>query len=403
MRYAEAAPALLDTKGVMKETNWRGDLARATLLYLATRAGLLLYVWLTSQHFAPITPGLDRAFFPDNLLLTGLFQWDAFQYRQLIEHGYYHSDGFEVTSPYFPGFPLAALIVGKLVGSPLWGGIVVNHLASIGGAFLIARLARLLKLGEQGHDSEAIARETTLFWMASPLSFFFCIFQSEALFAFASVLSLWAVAVGAWPLVAVAGILTTGTRNAGVIVVLAAAILAWERRKEVTVGVRGWVCIGLMPLGLLGLIVYQHYTLGDGFAWVHAQIVWNRYLTWPWRTIADDWKGLPSLSRATINLDGMYKFQEVLALSLLAPLFFLRKRLNLPWALLALGMLEWVLPLTSHILSSAARYQAGNLYFALAIPALIATRPALRGLTWMFFGMVMAWYASTWPYGFWAT
>lgn len=387
----------------MKESTWRGDVVRATLFYLATRAGLLLYVWLTSQHFAPITPGLDRAFFPDNLLLTGLFQWDAFQYRQLIEHGYYQGAGYDLTSPYFPGFPLAAIVVGKLVGSPLWGGIAANHLSSIGGAFLITRLARRLGVGEQGADKEAIARETTLFWMASPLSFFFCVFQSEAVFAFASVLALWAVVSGLWPLVAVAGILVTSTRNAGIIVALAAALLAWERRSEVRVGALGWTCIAAMPLGLLGLIVYQHYVLGDGLAWVHSQILWNRFLSWPWTTIADDWKGLPSLSRATINLDGMYKVQELMALSLLAPLFLFRKRLNLPWALLVLGVLEWVLPLTSHMLASSARYQAGNLYFALAIPALIATRPALRGLTWMFFGMVMAWFAATWPYGFWST
>jgi hypothetical protein len=41
---------------------------------------------------------------------------------------------------------------------------------------------------------------------------------------------------------------------------------------------------------------------------------------------------------------------------------------------------------------SCARYQAGNIYFALAIPALLANRPLLRGLCWMLFGLVLAFY-----------
>ena len=64
---------------------------------------------------------------------------------------------------------------------------------------------------------------------------------------------------------------------------------------------------------------------------------------------------------------------------------------------------EWLLPVASHSLISFARYQAGNLYFALAIPALLQPRPLLRGLSWMLFGMVLAWYASTYPFGNWAS
>jgi hypothetical protein len=92
-----------------------------------------------------------------------------------------------------------------------------------------------------------------------------------------------------------------------------------------------------------------------------------------------------------------------MALALPAPLFLLRKRFHLPWALWFLGFCEWLLPLLSHGLPSAARFQSGNLYFALAIPALLSQYPTLRGLCWMLFGMVMAWYASTFPFGNWAS
>jgi len=380
------------------------DLARALCLYLATRSALALFVWLTGQHYVCHGPRcLDRAFFPDNMLLNALFQWDAYQYARFAESGYYVGTDFDTTVPYFPAFPLAARYVGKLFGSWLWGGIVVNHLASIAGSFLATRLCRRLAIGESVATQELVARETTLFWLASPLSFFFAVYLSESLFAFASTLVIWSVVTGRWPLVLVGGIVATASRNAGLIVVLAAAILAFERRREIKVGVLGWTAIALMPLGLVGMMLYQHYALNDAFAWVDAQRRWNRFLTTPWRTIRDEWQGWPGLVLAARNVDQMYRAQELLALAVTAPLFFVRKRLNLPWALLVLGVLEWVLPLCSHSLISAARYQAGNLYFALAIPALLAPRPTLRGLCWMLFGMVMAWYASTYAFGNWAS
>ncbi|HKU42115.1 MAG TPA: hypothetical protein VJR89_28345 [Polyangiales bacterium] len=378
------------------------DLARAVAFYVVTRLAFAVFVWLTGQHFDCGRAGcLNRGFFPNNFLLNGLFQWDAQQYRQVIEKGYYLGVGFDTTAPFFPMFPLLAWAVGKLIGSALWGGILLNNLCSIAAGFGITRLCRRLGVGEQGGPREAIARETTLFWMASPLTWFFSVFQSEAVFGALSVGVLWGVVAGLpwWTLVC--GVLITATRNSGIVVVACAFLLAFERRRELRVTWFTWLGLALAPLGLAGFILYQYVKLGDGFAWVATQIRWNRFLTTPWRTISDEWVGWPPVSRHDVA--PMYRTQELLALALMLPLFLLRRRLNIPWALLALGIVEWLLPLMSHQLFSAARYQAGNIYFALAIPALLANRPLVRGLCWMFFGMVLAWYLSTYPHGVWST
>ena len=370
-------------------------------MYLATRLALALFVWLTGQHYDCGRAGcLNRGFFPQNFLINGLFQWDALQYWLVIERGYYLGDGFDTTAPFFPGFPLLAWSLGKLVGSPLLAGIVLNHACSIAAAFGIARLCRRLGVGEAA-GRDAVAREATLFWLASPLTLFFCVFQSEALFGALSVGLFWSVATGAfWPML-LCGVLITATRNSGIVVVACAALLAFEQRRELRVSPKTWAALALAPLGLVGFVIYQHYALGDAFAWVMAQLRWNRFLTTPWRTIGDEWMGWPPVSRRDVA--PMYRMQELLALALLAPLFFLRGKLNIPRAIWLLGVIEWILPLLSHQLFSAARYQAANLYFALAIPALLGNRPLLRGLCWMLFGMVLAWYLSTYPHGVWAT
>jgi hypothetical protein len=399
-RLAERARALVAL--VAKGDSRRADLARAVAVYLATRLGLGVFVWLTGQHFTCHGHRCtDRGLFPHNLLLNGLFQWDAYHYARLATDGYYYGDGFDTTVPYFPGFPAAAWLVGKLVGSPLAGGILVNHLASIAAAYLVARLVRRLEVRDPDGDPGATAREATLFWLASPLAIFSCVFLSEALFGLESVALFWAVAAGNWPLALLAGIGATATRSAGVLVVAAAAVLAWERRRTVEVGWLGAVSLALAPVGLCAFILHQHVALGDGFAWVAVQRRWGRYLVSPLRTLADDWIGFPTL--AGRNVDAMYRTQEVLALALTAPLLFLRRRFRIPWGLWLLGAGQWLLALSNHSLISSARYQAANLYFALAIPSLIASRPLLRGLVWMFFGMVLAWYAATYPFGNWAS
>jgi hypothetical protein len=364
-----------------------------------------VFVWLTGQHY--YCHGLrctDRGFFPQNFLLNGLFQWDAFQYAQVATRGYYLGEHFDTTAPFFPGFPVAAWLAGWLVGGPLAGGIVVNHLASIGAAFFIARLVRRLAVRDfslGAGDVAATAREATLFWLASPLAIFSCVFLSESLFGFESVLLLWAVVSGRWPIALAAGIAATATRSAGVVVVACAAVLAWERRREVEVGTLGICALALAPVGLIAFVLHEHQALGDGFAWVAAEARWGRGLVPPWRTLVDGWHGLPGLWIR--NPDQMYATQELLALALTAPLLLLRRRLGLPRGIWLLGVAEWLLPLCSHSLISAARYQAANVYFALAIPALLQARPLARGVAWMLFGMVLAWYASTYPFGNWAS
>jgi hypothetical protein len=388
---------------LLSQETRRADFARTLVLYVVTRFALMLFVWLTGHHYDCGRAGcLDRGFQPDNFVLNGLFQWDALHYYQVIRIGYFIGDNINTTAPFFPGFPVLAWLTGRLFRSSLAGGIVLNHACTIGAAFGITRLCRRLSIGEGGADARAaVARETTLFWMASPLTLFFCVFQSEALFAFLSVVVIYGVVTGRYALVFVAGLLITCTRNSGIVVIACAALLAFERRRELPVRPAAIAALALAPLGLAAFMGYEQLVLGDPLAWVHAQVRWDRYLTTPWRTIADSWFGFPSMRERSVK--AMYPAQELLALAVTLPAFFLWRRLHIPIAILVLGVIEWLLPLLSHALFSAARYQAGNLYFALAIPALIANRPMLRGVCWMLFGLVLAWYLSTYPFGVWAT
>lgn len=188
---------------------------------------------------------------------------------------------------------------------------------------------------------------------------------------------------------------------AGLVVSACALVLAWERRRRVPVGWRDWLCVAATPLGLLLVIAYQSVVVGDGFAWVHAQRAWNRHLVFPWQTLYNDWRGFPAVGGR--DVEAMYRVQEALALTVVLPFFFVRQGLGIPWAIWFLGLAEWLIPLCSHSLISASRFQAGNVYLALAIPAFLVSRPLLRALAWLLFGMVLAFYATMYPVGNWTS
>jgi hypothetical protein len=203
--------------------------------------------------------------------------------------------------------------------------------------------------------------------------------------------------------VAVAGALATYTRNAGILVVVSGALLAWERRAAAPPGWKAYAAAAAGLAGFAAFLIEQKLAFDNMFEWVDAQQRWGRRLVFPWETLRDDWLGLPGLDPRRRDVDRMYRTQELLALGALLPLLFLRRRLGLPWAIWALGAAQWLLPLCSHSLISSARYQASNVYFALAIPILLVRYPLLRGLLWWAFGITLAWYASTYPFGVWAT
>lgn len=379
---------------------WLRELGQSALVFVFSRAVLALFVWLCGQHHRCIgTRCTDRSFFPDNMLLNGLFQWDALQYRALAERGYVAGQGFETTAPFFPGFPWTARVIGAPFGSALVGGILANWIAAVVGAVVVARLARHLLPAEV----EA-PRQASLLWTLGPLSFFFSVFLSESLFGCATAFVFWAAVTRRPVTFAIAGVAACLTRNSGVLVVGAGALMVWELHGQRSAISWRWVWALVLPLaGFAAFLVVQHRAFGDPFEWVAAQRRWNRYLVWPTTTFRDDWIGFPRLDPRHRNVDAMYRTQEVLAAALTLPLLFVRRRSGLPRALHLLGVATWLLPFLSHSLISYARYQAGNVYSVLALSWLLSKYPAVRPAIWWCCGLVMAWYASTFPFGVWAS
>lgn len=378
---------------------WGSLFARAALVFLTTRTALGVFVWLTGQHFRCVGPRCtDRGFFPGNFLLNGLFQWDALQYSMLASSGYVRGEGFETTAPFFPGFPVAARALGSLLGSSLWAGIALNWIFAVVGAVFAARLA------ERILDDPAAGRTASLVWLLGPLSFFFNVFLSESLFSALTCIALWAALSGMPMVFALSGFAAAATRNAGIVVIACGALLVWETHGWKTLrSVRWLAAVACALSGFVVVLWTQAVAFGNPWEWVDAQRRWGRRLVLPWVTLRNDWIGFPVLDPNRRNVDAMYRAQEVLAACLTLPLLAVFKRTRIPLSLAALGAALWLLPLLSNSLISFARYQSANVYLVLALAWMMSRSPAVRAVTWWAFGLVVAWYASTFPHGVWAS
>jgi hypothetical protein len=269
---------------------WGPSLRAALLVFLPVRAGLfvlgLLGVGLLPAREAVDVPGWPA---PEpsaawHAVVTSWERQDALWFLRIADSGYSTDDG---SAAFFPLFPLLVRGVGTLLGgSWLLAAYLVSGLALVAGLAVLHRLT-LLELG-----SELLARRTLLYLGVFPSAIFLFAPYSESLFLALSVGCLYAARRSAWLSAAALGALASGTRSAGVLLVLPLAV-------EAVLQHRG---SGRRPLALLGrlaaaagagagaaaYLLWWQIAHGDGLRPLEVQrSAWQREPARPWQTLVD--------------------------------------------------------------------------------------------------------------------
>ena len=215
-----------------------------------------------------------------------LCRWDC---------GWFHNaaDGYDQGIPqnrqgrgdwaFFPLYPMAAGLLSKLanISWPLAG-------------FLLSNLFGLLAAGLSRPLFGDNARAYWLFafgLLLGPFSLFFSLAYSESLFILLTLVGMVALRRGAYPQAGVAGALLSATRVTGVLFGLAVAVQAltdrlrrersWRSALSTLTDQRVLLAFVLAPLGLITYAVFLRLYMGDGLAFMHTQIAWNRELDNP--------------------------------------------------------------------------------------------------------------------------
>ena len=206
-------------------------------------------------------------------------RWDSVFYLRIAEHGY---DAAHASSAaFYPLYPAAVGILGRaFAGHYVLAGVAVSLAACLGSFLLLYRLA------EERIGADA-ARRATLYAALFPTALFFQAVYSESLFLL--------LALGAFVLAERGRFLSAGgvtglamlTRPVGVALLPALAILAWRsRQRGLSLAKLG---AGSLAFAVYPLVLWQQ--MGDPWAFLRAQDVWNRRLSYA-GPLGGIWDGL---------------------------------------------------------------------------------------------------------------
>ncbi len=237
-------------------------------------------------------------------ILLGVWERsDALWYLHLAREGYGVAGPSTAFMPLYPGLIRGLSWFGL---PPLLAALLLSN-----GAFLVALVA-LFRLAERDFGPE-VAEKALWYQALFPASFFLLAPYTESLFLALSVGALLRARQGRWRWAGLLGGLLAATRTVGILILPALLIefLAARRRG------RGapWIQVlwlGLVPAGLLGVMVLQAHGTGDPLAFLHAQDGWQRQFSWPWCTL---WGGLRQAAEfAGVEGGGIYLFEAAAAL-----------------------------------------------------------------------------------------
>lgn len=277
----------------------RGDLPFVGVVFIATRAMLILATW----RFARLT----RPAFLTDLALHPLWhtwqRWDAIYYARIALGGYAASDVAHLPA-FFPLFPLLERLALPLVGGDIaLAGLLVANVAWFMALAEIAALARMLSPVPLAGQGAVVALS------AFPTAFFGFVAYPESLFLALAIASFRRMLEGHWWAAAALGLVAALTRQAGVLLALP---FLWEYGRQ-----HGWhwrqfrpdvLLAFAFPAGLGIFAVVLWCAVGDPLAFVHAQASWHRIWAWPWQTL---WWGLLAAARQPMPYFTFRAWQEL--------------------------------------------------------------------------------------------
>ena len=354
----------------------------ALLVSVPSRLFYLSAAWYLLLTFGTVIVSQPQSLAPLDLAHWGLAftsvwrRWDALYFLRVAQDGYAHHRGLTAFFPLYPA--LVRVAAWPLGGHFTLAGLVASWLCSWGTCLWFYRLVTR----EYG---DRLARQALLFLLCCPLAFFCFAPYSESLFLLVSVGAVERARVGRPWQAGFLGALAMLTRSAGILLLIP---LGWEvlrrserfRRLQARLLLRSprWLVgkdafarkmadeqtsktvppmsrwallsLALIPLALLGYMLYLKAATGDALAFLAGEGQWNRSLTPPWETAALLVTSLQYTWQHQIVLVSITTLVDIaLVLPLTALVLYRSLRRGVPWF-------------------GAALYQAGLALMLVAVP-----------------------------------
>ena len=332
----------------LRDTLYVFTLTRSLIFIIFIAVGHLVVTTIPDSptNVREATVNLTNASIARKLRET-MWRADVAHYWVLTHEGYLRQP-FDIENArsrqfaFFPLYPLLQWLLSHVTKDVmLWGAALSNLYLFIGLLFL-----HKLTLAF-GYDQQ-IARRTIFYTATFPVSYFFSVPLTEALFLMLTVTSFYAAKRENWWAAGAIGAFASAARPNGVILLPALLILSWQIYRSLQI--KKTLGLLLVPVGLWAFMLYSWWACGDPWAFRTAVAHWGRkpgffltalgkYLIHP-HTILEPWNfNLLNAGSALLCFFCVY--------------VLIRRR---EWALAAYAFMAIFLPLSTGMLQSLDRY-----------------------------------------------
>jgi hypothetical protein len=342
--------------------------ARIFIAAVGFRLAVSCLAALVNVTFPPHAPVAFSVLEEPHAFWDAFARWDSGWYHGIASKGYAYVEGGRSNLAFFPLYPMAMGVGGRLLGGAqgdfYFTGTVVSFFAFAAAMVLLHRLARL----DMPDDAalRAVGYASVL-----PGAYFFGMVYSESLFLLSLVGAVLALRERRWWIAGLAGAAMTATRATGVMFVPALILIGWSSARDARERRRALVASAASLAGFGAYSVYNYWLSGDPFAWYHSITRWNYAPVGnPFAglmTLASGWLAGPSTFLAENRLAPYETLNALSALGSLALLPWIWRRFGLPYA--AVILLGLILPLSSGQMEGLSRYSAVLFPVPLALAA----------------------------------
>lgn len=255
----------MDETGTEDARGWRPSVRPAFVVWLGSHLAYLCVnvLALAGQEPAP----------PAGSIIDVWNRWDTGHYLRIAAEGY---GAAPQDIAFFPLYPMLVHLADVVLpGRTLGAALVVSNVAGFFALLVMHRLTRH-ELGDR------VADRTVFYLVAFPTAFFFAAAYNHSVFLLLTAGALYAMRRGAWWAAGGLGALASATRIGGVLLMVPFGYeylrqrgFAWRRVRPDA------AALALVPVGLVGFAAYCATRFDDPVAFLHAQQLWHRELSWP--------------------------------------------------------------------------------------------------------------------------
>lgn len=206
-------------------------------------------------------------------LISSATNWDGNWYVRIANNGYSYLPGVPSRIAFFPAYPLAGRGLSYISGlAPEHSLLTISHLCLFG---IIAMLPAYVRVREIEPDC-GLSEWTIVAFVLWPLTFFFHMAYSEALFVLVALVALYAMQ-RCWPMWIIATVvgLATACRPVGVALLLPLAFhlwVTWQSNSRFFLNAAALTPVACW--GMLAYMLYQYNAFGEPLAFVKTQNDW---------------------------------------------------------------------------------------------------------------------------------